>query len=65
MKEHLNGKGIPMAMLCIPLAKPKTVTTRMGDITFYVLQVLDCSFFYIEALEKGLRSEWALTMALA
>ncbi len=44
--------------------KPKTVTTRVGDITFAVPQVRDGSF-YPQALEKGLRSERALTLALA
>ncbi len=44
--------------------KPKTVTTRVGAITFAVPQVRDSSF-YPQALEKGLRSERALTLALA
>jgi transposase-like protein len=44
--------------------KPKTVTTRVGDITFAVPQVRDGSF-YPHALERGLRSERALTLALA
>jgi len=44
--------------------KPKTVQTRVGDITFSVPQVRDGDF-YPEALEKGLRSERALTLALA
>ena len=44
--------------------KPKTVKTRMGEITFNVPQVRD-SDFYPSALEKGLRSERALIMALA
>jgi transposase-like protein len=44
--------------------KPKTVQTRIGDITFDVPQVRDGSF-YPSALEKGLRSEWALTMTMA
>ena len=44
--------------------KPKTVATRMGEITFEVPQVRDSSF-YPDALEKGLRSERALTMTLA
>ncbi len=43
---------------------PKTVTTRVGDITVAVPQVRDGSF-YPQALEKGLRSERALTLALA
>lgn len=44
--------------------KPKTVKTRIGDITFDVPQVRDGTF-YPGALEKGLRSERALTMTLA
>lgn len=44
--------------------KPKTVKTRVGEVTFDVPQVRDGSF-YPDALEKGLRSERALTMALA
>lgn len=44
--------------------KPKTVTTRVGPVTFDVPQVRDGSF-YPNALEKGLRSERALTLALA
>lgn len=44
--------------------KPKTVITRMGKITFDVPQVREGGF-YPGALEKGLRSERALTMTLA
>jgi len=44
--------------------KTKTVQTRVGDITFSVPQVRDGNF-YPGALEKGLRSERALTLALA
>jgi putative transposase len=44
--------------------KPKTVTSRVGEITFAVPQVRDGSF-YPSALERGLRSERALTLALA
>jgi putative transposase len=44
--------------------KPKTVKTRVGDITFAVPQVREGGF-YPSALEKGLRSERALTMTLA
>ena len=44
--------------------KPKTVQTRMGAITFDVPQVREGGF-YPEALEKGLRSERALTATLA
>lgn len=44
--------------------KPKTVNTRVGKITFSIPQVRE-SGFYPHALEKGLRSERALTMTLA
>jgi transposase-like protein len=44
--------------------KSKTVATRMGKITFDVPQVRE-SNFYPQALEKGLRSERALKLALA
>jgi len=51
-KGHANGY------------KPKTVRTRVGEITFAVPQVRE-SGFYPSALEKGLRSERALVIALA
>lgn len=44
--------------------KPKTVRTRMGEITFAVPQVREGGF-YPSALEKGLRSERALIITLA
>ena len=44
--------------------KPKTVATRVGKITFDVPQVREGGF-YPQALEKGLRSERALKLALA
>ena len=44
--------------------KPKTLRTRVGDITFSIPQVREGGF-YPQALEKGLRSERALTLALA
>jgi putative transposase len=44
--------------------KPKTLRTRVGDITFAIPQVREGGF-YPQALEKGLRSERALTLALA
>lgn len=44
--------------------KAKTITTRVGDITVDVPQVRSGEF-YPHALEKGLRSERALTLALA
>lgn len=51
-QDHANGY------------KPKTVKTRVGEITFAVPQVRDGNF-YPQALEKGLRSERALTLTLA
>jgi len=44
--------------------KPKTVKTRLGEITFDVPQVREGGF-YPGAMEKGLRSERALNLALA
>jgi putative transposase len=44
--------------------KDKTVKTRVGDITFAVPQVREGGY-YPEALQKGLRSERALTVTLA
>jgi len=44
--------------------KPKTITTRMAPITFDVPQVREGGF-YPQALEKGIRSERALMLALA
>ena len=44
--------------------KPKTVKTRLGEITFDVPKVLD-GIFYPDALEKGLRNERALTLTHA
>jgi len=44
--------------------KPKTIKTRMGEVTFAIPQVREGGF-YPSALEKGLRSERALTMSLA
>jgi transposase-like protein len=45
--------------------KPKTVSTRLGDICFSVPQVRGRVEFYPSALEKGLRSERALKLAIA
>lgn len=48
--------------------KPKTVTTRVGDIEFAIPQVreaVDGERFYPSALERGLRSERALKLAVA
>jgi transposase-like protein len=44
--------------------KPKRVKTRVGEIEFAIPQVREGEF-YPGALEKGLRSERALTLALA
>lgn len=44
--------------------KPKMVKTRMGEVQFQIPQVRQGNF-YPDALEKGLRSERALTLALA
>jgi len=51
-KGHANGY------------KPKTVKTRVGEVTFEIPQVREGGF-YPRSLEKGLRSERALQMALA
>jgi transposase-like protein len=45
--------------------KPKTVATRIGQTTFQVPQVRGGVDFYPSALEKGVRSERALKLALA
>ena len=44
--------------------KPKTMQTRVGEIRFDIPQVREGGF-YPGALEKGLRSERALTLAMA
>ena len=44
--------------------KPKTIRTRVGNIEFAIPQVRRGEF-YPQALEKGLRSERALTLSLA
>lgn len=44
--------------------KPKTVKTRVGELTLAVPQVREGGF-YPQALDKGLRSERALKLALA
>lgn len=44
--------------------KPKTVKTRVGELTLAVPQVREGGF-YPQSLEKGLRSERALKLALA
>lgn len=45
--------------------KPKTLASRVGPITFSVPQVRGETDFYPSALEKGLRSEQALKLAMA
>jgi putative transposase len=45
--------------------KPKTMLTRMGPVTFSVPQVRGGVDFFPSALEKGVRSEQALKLALA
>jgi transposase-like protein len=45
--------------------KDKTFTTRLGPIKFDIPQVRDGVDFYPSALQKGLRSEQALKLALA
>jgi len=45
--------------------KPKTLTSRLGPITFSIPQVRGQTPFYPSALDKGLRSEQALKLALA
>jgi transposase-like protein len=45
--------------------KPKTLGTRVGPIQFQVPQVRGGLEFYPSALEKGVRSEQALKLALA
>ena len=44
--------------------KPKTVSTRVGKVTFAIPQVREGNF-YPQALEKGVRSERSLLLALA
>jgi len=44
--------------------KPKTVKTRVGEVTFDIPQVREGGF-YPNSLEKGMRSERALQMSLA
>ena len=45
--------------------KPKTLASRVGPITFSVPQVRGETDFYPSALEKGIRSEQALKLAMA
>lgn len=52
-KGHANG------------FKPKTLQTRLGELTLAIPQVRGELDFYPSALERGLRSERALTLAIA
>lgn len=52
-KGHANG------------FKPKTLKTRLGNIEFAIPQVRGDVAFYPSSLEKGIRSERALTLAVA
>jgi len=45
--------------------KPKTVKSRVGELALQIPQVRGGTAFYPSALEKGLRSERALTLAMA
>ncbi|MCX6894986.1 MAG: IS256 family transposase [Verrucomicrobia bacterium] len=45
--------------------KPKTLASRVGPITFRIPQVRGEMAFYPSALEKGIRSEQALKLAMA
>ncbi len=45
--------------------QPKTLASRVGPITFRVPQVRGETAFYPSALEKGIRSEQALKLAMA
>ena len=45
--------------------KPKTLASRVGPITFSIPQVRGDTDFYPSALEKGIRSEQALKLAMA
>lgn len=45
--------------------KPKTLATRMGAVELRIPQVRDGIDFYPSALERGVRSEQALTLAMA
>jgi transposase-like protein len=44
--------------------KPKTVNTRVGKVPFAIPQVREGNFYH-QALEKGVRSERALVLAMA
>ena len=65
--EHLNAGPYQHTLERCGYAngfKRKTMQTRVGDITFAIPQVREGGF-YPQALEKGLRSERALTLVWA
>ncbi len=71
MSERQNDKVMPMDSNGF---KPKTVATGMGKVTMAIPQVREYVFwlslrkdcdFYPSSLEKGIRSERALKLALA
>jgi putative transposase len=45
--------------------RPKTLATHMGSVELRIPQVRDGINFYPSALERGVRSEQALTLAMA
>lgn len=66
-EQHMNAEPYQRTLERAAHAngyKPKSVRTRVGEITFSIPQVREGGF-YPQALEKGLRSERALTLALA
>ena len=65
--KHLNAAPYERTETRLGYAngfKPKTVKSRVGELSLEVPQVRDSSF-YPSALERGLRSERALTVAVA
>ncbi len=66
-KQHMQAEPYQRTSQRVAHAngyEPKTLTTRVGKITCSVPQVREGGF-YPQALEKGLRSERALILALA
>ena len=55
----------PQAVKFLRRSKPKTLNTRLGQITLAAPQVRGGVDFYPSALERGARSERALTLAIA
>ncbi len=62
MSEHQNDKVMPMDSS--PKQWQLALATRIGKVTMAIPQVRDCDF-YPSSLEKGMRSERALKLALA